>query len=245
LRRITVVVEPKVVALAHAVDRDRVVAVVDAADLERIGIGRVDPGLRVNADHVLDVATDGRQFLHFALAEARTHADRHVALRGADDLDARERLDRLGEEGHRGALRELGIQLLHRCFLHPRHLRGDTVGPADAQTVGSELAAGVRHGDLGGAGRHVRDRDAGALDRPAVGAEHEAGELARRLLGGGELRACGERDARANGGEAGRKTSSGHELGFGRASAAYARNVTAGGSAPVRSCARAQPSPRS
>ncbi len=157
LRRIAVVVEAEVVALAHAVDGDRVVAVVDAGNLERVVVGRVHPGLGVDAHHVLDVAADGREFPDLPGAIAAVSADRHVTPEGAHHFDARKLGDRQCDQRHRRPLGEPCVRDLDRRLLHTFRLRRHAIRAADAQTRRAEGTVGAGARKLGGAGRQVHD----------------------------------------------------------------------------------------
>ncbi len=180
VRRVTVVVEAEIVALADAVDVDAVVLAVGAGDFHRVDVGRVDPDLGIDARDVLDVTADAGHLAdrferktragakcQFLLARARDH---HLGEGGAHlDADAGRTPDlRRDSFGRRGVV----------ALLRDR----DGEGPADAHVVERKVAIGARRHDRGGCGRDVRDRHLGAIDGMAVGVGHGADDL-----GGGDL----------------------------------------------------------
>ncbi len=141
LRRVAVVVEPEVVALTHAVDGQAVVAVVDASHFQRVGVGRIDPGFRVDAA----ACPSGRALICRRRGdrlgrEVRTHAERGGPLRLRGDLDLGELRGLEHRQRHARAAADLGVDVLDRGGLVARGRRRDGVRPTDAQTGGVELA---------------------------------------------------------------------------------------------------------
>ena len=210
LGRVAIGVQAEAVIDRHAVQRGGVEARVlaDALDGVDAAAALVHEDARVEAQHVGDVAVDGRCVLQGFQTEGRARPDGEVgddhALADHDDL-----VRDLGGQakGERGRIAQRQHHILDALALIAGSGDGDVIGTGDGQAAHGEIAGGIGGDDAGEtrlvvdeAHGRIRDRRAGLCQHDTVdGRRRNLGERSRGQHGGGqgrgaEQQGCGWRD---------------------------------------------------